>query len=154
MPSATCPQTQWETASCTIPTGLTPLEVLCSSCLRPALCALSQLPEDGCLCTSPNHLSLCPLHHLRVDLSAVTDFPLLQVFGIMEQAKKDYMLEDYSISQVSLEDIFLSFTSPVSSTKGKVQQGQAVLDSPSSPSHSVSPPSPPPSPPPSEPVLL
>nr|XP_048292242.1 ATP-binding cassette sub-family A member 17-like isoform X2 [Myodes glareolus] len=77
-----------------------------------------------------------------------------KVFGIMEQAKKDYMLEDYSISQVSLEDIFLSFTSPVSSMKGKVQQGQSVLDSPASPSHSVSPLSPPPSPPPSEPVLL
>ncbi|XP_041532432.1 ATP-binding cassette sub-family A member 17-like [Microtus oregoni] len=84
-----------------------------------------------------------------------------KVFGIMEQAKKDYMLEDYSISQVSLEDIFLSFTSPVSSTKGQFQQGQAVLASPSSPSHSVSPPSsspyqppPPPSPPSLEPVPL
>ncbi|XP_051024070.1 ATP-binding cassette sub-family A member 17-like [Acomys russatus] len=51
-----------------------------------------------------------------------------QVFGIMEQAKKDYLLEDYSISQVSLEDIFLSFTSPGSSTKGK--QGHAVPASP------------------------
>ncbi|XP_038184150.1 ATP-binding cassette sub-family A member 17-like [Arvicola amphibius] len=85
-----------------------------------------------------------------------------KVFGIMEQAKKDYMLEDYSISQVSLEDIFLSFTSPVSSTKGKFQQGQAVVASPSSPSHSTSPPSsspsyqppPPPAPPPSAHVLL
>ncbi|CAO2642148.1 ATP-binding cassette sub-family A member 17 [Lemmus lemmus] len=90
------------------------------------------------------------------------DLTWAKVFGIMEQAKKKYMLEDYSISQVSLEDIFLSFTSPVSSMKGKFQQEQAVLASPSSPSHSVLPPSsspscqplPPPSPPPSEPVLL
>ncbi|XP_035303775.1 ATP-binding cassette sub-family A member 17-like [Cricetulus griseus] len=84
-----------------------------------------------------------------------------KVFGIMEQAKKDYMLEDYSINQVSLEDIFLSLTSPMSSTKGKFQQGQAVVASPLSsfhllsPLHSSSQPSiPPPSPPPSEPVLL
>lgn len=60
--------------------------------------------------------------------------PFLQVFGTMEQAKKDYKLEDYSINQVSLEDIFLSFTSPGSSTKAK--QGQAVLASPLPPSRS------------------
>ncbi|XP_052615065.1 ATP-binding cassette sub-family A member 17-like isoform X6 [Peromyscus californicus insignis] len=84
-----------------------------------------------------------------------------KVFGIMEQAKKDYMLEDYSINQVSLEDIFLSFTSTVSSTNRKFRQGQALLDSSLSPSHSEppsgpssQPATPPPSPPPSEPVLL
>lgn len=108
-------------------------------------------------------MSLCLPHHLKgeLDLCAATAFPLLQVFGIMEQAKKDYMLEDYSINQVSLEDIFLSLTSPMSSTKGKFQQGQAVVASPLSsfhllsPLHSSSQPSiPPPSPPPSEPVLL
>ncbi|XP_036052341.1 ATP-binding cassette sub-family A member 17-like [Onychomys torridus] len=88
-----------------------------------------------------------------------------KVFGIMEEAKKDYMLEDYSINQVSLEDIFLSFTSAVSSTNRKFHQGQALLDSSLSASHSehiLPPPSapssqpatPPPSPPPSEPVLL
>nr|XP_042139620.1 ATP-binding cassette sub-family A member 17-like isoform X10 [Peromyscus maniculatus bairdii] len=88
-----------------------------------------------------------------------------KVFGIMEQAKKNYMLEDYSINQVSLEDIFLSFTSTVSSTNRKFHHGQALLDSALSPSHSepiLLPPSgpssqpatPPPTPPPSEPVLL
>ncbi|XP_059126156.1 ATP-binding cassette sub-family A member 17-like isoform X2 [Peromyscus eremicus] len=84
-----------------------------------------------------------------------------KVFGIMEQAKKDYMLEDYSINQVSLEDIFLSFTSTVSSTNRKFHQGQALLDSSLSPSHSEpssgpssQPATPPPSPPPSEPILL
>ncbi|XP_042139620.2 ATP-binding cassette sub-family A member 17-like isoform X8 [Peromyscus maniculatus bairdii] len=88
-----------------------------------------------------------------------------KVFGIMEQAKKDYMLEDYSINQVSLEDIFLSFTSTVSSTNRKFHHGQALLDSALSPSHSepiLLPPSgpssqpatPPPTPSPSEPVLL
>ncbi|XP_037056528.1 ATP-binding cassette sub-family A member 17-like isoform X4 [Peromyscus leucopus] len=88
-----------------------------------------------------------------------------KVFGIMEQAKKDYMLEDYSINQVSLEDIFMSFTSTVSSTNRKFHHGQALLDSALSPSHSepiLLPPSgpssqpatPPPTPSPSEPVLL
>lgn len=143
----------------TIPTGLTPLEVLCSSFLRPALCALSQLTGDGCLCTSSVPVTT---PSPTGGLICSNWLPLLQVFGIMEQAKKDYMLEDYSISQVSLEDIFLSFTSPVSSTEGQFQQGQAVLASPSSPSHSISPPSsspsyqppPPPSPPPLEPIPL
>uniref|UniRef100_A0AAA9RZ86 ABC transporter domain-containing protein n=1 Tax=Bos taurus TaxID=9913 RepID=A0AAA9RZ86_BOVIN len=36
-----------------------------------------------------------------------------KVFGIMEQAKTMYMLEDYSVNQISLEDIFLSFSCPV-----------------------------------------
>ncbi|KAM7333088.1 hypothetical protein ACRRTK_006408 [Alexandromys fortis] len=119
----------------------------------------AKLPGDGCLCTSPVPVATpSPMGGLICS----NWLPLLQVFGIMEQAKKDYMLEDYSISQVSLEDIFLSFTSPVSSTEGQFRQGQAVLASPSSPSHSVSPPSsspsyqppPPPSPPPLEPVPL
>ena len=39
--------------------------------------------------------------------------PFPQVFGIMEQAKMMYMLEDYSVNQISLEDIFLSFSCPV-----------------------------------------
>ncbi|XP_052051225.1 ATP-binding cassette sub-family A member 17 [Apodemus sylvaticus] len=87
-----------------------------------------------------------------------------KVFGIMEGAKKDYMLEDYSISQLSLEDIFLSFTRPQSSTKEKTQQGQAAPARPLSPSGSrpisrppsrpSQPPKLPPSLPPSEPVLL
>ncbi|XP_055460807.1 ATP-binding cassette sub-family A member 17-like isoform X2 [Psammomys obesus] len=80
-----------------------------------------------------------------------------QVFGIMEQAKKDYMLEDYTINQVSLEDIFLSFTRSKFSIRATFQQGQAVLSS-LSPSHAkpiaVQPPMPPPSPLSSEPVLL
>ncbi|XP_031208514.1 ATP-binding cassette sub-family A member 17 isoform X2 [Mastomys coucha] len=88
-----------------------------------------------------------------------------KVFGIMEQAKKDYMLEGYTLSQLSLENIFLSFTRPESSTKEKTQQVQAVLASPLSPSKSrpisnppsplsSQPPKPLPSPPPSEPDLL
>nr|XP_012599260.1 ATP-binding cassette sub-family A member 17-like isoform X4 [Microcebus murinus] len=48
-----------------------------------------------------------------------------KVFGILEQAKKKYMLEDYSVSQVSLEDIFLSFANPVPLVKGEDQQEQA-----------------------------
>ncbi|XP_012502961.1 PREDICTED: ATP-binding cassette sub-family A member 3-like [Propithecus coquereli] len=46
-----------------------------------------------------------------------------KVFGIPEEAKKKYMLEDYSVSQVSLEDVFLSFTCPVPLVKGEDHQG-------------------------------
>lgn len=34
---------------------------------------------------------------------------LLKVFGILEEAKEQYNLEDYSISQITLEQIFLTF---------------------------------------------
>lgn len=32
------------------------------------------------------------------------------MFGLMEQAKSNLQIEDYSISQTSLEQVFLSFT--------------------------------------------
>uniref|UniRef100_S4RYR0 ABC transporter domain-containing protein n=1 Tax=Petromyzon marinus TaxID=7757 RepID=S4RYR0_PETMA len=32
-----------------------------------------------------------------------------QVFGMLEKAKRDYCLDDYSISQISLEQVFLGF---------------------------------------------
>uniref|UniRef100_A0A8P0PI43 ATP binding cassette subfamily A member 17 n=2 Tax=Canis lupus familiaris TaxID=9615 RepID=A0A8P0PI43_CANLF len=38
------------------------------------------------------------------------DLSWAKVFGILEQAKTKFMLDDYSVNQVSLEDIFLSFT--------------------------------------------
>ncbi|MBZ3879692.1 ATP-binding cassette sub-family A member 3, partial [Sciurus carolinensis] len=60
-----------------------------------------------------------------------------KVFGILEQAKKKYSLEDYSVNQVSLEDIFLNFASPVPPTQGAIQQEQAE------PAHSSSPALPP-----------
>lgn len=41
-----------------------------------------------------------------------------RMFGIMEQAKQDFQVEDYSISQTTLEQIFLQFT--------KYQQEAAV----------------------------
>lgn len=34
---------------------------------------------------------------------------LLKVFGILEKAKEEYNLEDYSISQTTLEQVFLTF---------------------------------------------
>lgn len=34
---------------------------------------------------------------------------LLKVFGILEKAKEQYNLEDYSISQITLEQVFLTF---------------------------------------------
>ncbi|MEE6516955.1 hypothetical protein FKM82_026848, partial [Ascaphus truei] len=33
-----------------------------------------------------------------------------QVFGTLEKAKEKYMLEDYCVSQISLEQVFLSFS--------------------------------------------
>uniref|UniRef100_A0A667HZH5 ABC transporter domain-containing protein n=1 Tax=Lynx canadensis TaxID=61383 RepID=A0A667HZH5_LYNCA len=38
------------------------------------------------------------------------DLSWAKVFDILEQAKRKFMLDDYSVNQVSLEDIFLSFT--------------------------------------------
>ncbi|VTJ75196.1 Hypothetical predicted protein [Marmota monax] len=52
-----------------------------------------------------------------------------KVFGILEQAKKKYLLEDYLVNQISLEDIFLNFASPVPPTQGTIQQEQAEPDS-------------------------
>ena len=37
---------------------------------------------------------------------------LLKVFGILEEAKEQYNLEDYSISQITLEQVFLTFANP------------------------------------------
>lgn len=34
------------------------------------------------------------------------------MFGILEKAKEDYDLEDYSISQITLEQVFLTFANP------------------------------------------
>lgn len=34
----------------------------------------------------------------------------VQVFGALEKAKEKYRLEDYSVSQISLEQVFMSFT--------------------------------------------
>ncbi|XP_036135798.1 ATP-binding cassette sub-family A member 17-like, partial [Molossus molossus] len=73
------------------------------------------------------------------------------VFGTLEQAKEKYMLDDYTVSQVSLEDIFLSFTCPGLPTQGENKQGQAEPAGPSSPPPLSQPPSKPPSPLPSKP---
>lgn len=37
---------------------------------------------------------------------------LLKVFGILEEAKEQFHLEDYSISQITLEQVFLNFANP------------------------------------------
>ncbi len=34
---------------------------------------------------------------------------LSQVFGVLETAKEKYSIEDYCVSQISLEQVFLSF---------------------------------------------
>ncbi|XP_006874024.1 PREDICTED: ATP-binding cassette sub-family A member 3-like [Chrysochloris asiatica] len=41
-----------------------------------------------------------------------------KVFGTLERAREEFALDDYAVSQVSLEDIFLSFASPVPHTQG------------------------------------
>ncbi|XP_025772505.1 ATP-binding cassette sub-family A member 17-like [Puma concolor] len=45
------------------------------------------------------------------------DLSWAKVFDILEQAKRKFMLDDYSVNQVSLEDIFLSFTCPMPPTQ-------------------------------------
>uniref|UniRef100_A0A8C4QFV7 ABC transporter domain-containing protein n=1 Tax=Eptatretus burgeri TaxID=7764 RepID=A0A8C4QFV7_EPTBU len=47
----------------------------------------------------------CLLHY-HLNSSDVT---WAEVFGIMEKAKEDFALEDYSVSQITLEQVFLSF---------------------------------------------
>jgi ATP-binding cassette, subfamily A (ABC1), member 3 len=37
------------------------------------------------------------------------DLKWSKIFGIMEKAKKKYPIEDYSIGQTSLEQVFLGF---------------------------------------------
>ncbi|XP_048188151.1 ATP-binding cassette sub-family A member 17-like [Perognathus longimembris pacificus] len=54
-----------------------------------------------------------------------------KVFGLMEKAKRKYKLEDYSINQVSLEDVFLGFINPIGPTQRKDQE-QADSDNTSS----------------------
>ncbi|XP_060028541.1 ATP-binding cassette sub-family A member 17-like [Erinaceus europaeus] len=55
-----------------------------------------------------------------------------KVFGILEQAKRKYRLDDYIISQVSLEDIFLSFIHPAQSRPAPGRRPSAAPQ-PSSP---------------------
>ncbi|KAB0401440.1 hypothetical protein E2I00_009224 [Balaenoptera physalus] len=81
------------------------------------------------------------------------DLSWAKVFGILEQAKKKYMLEDYSVNQISLEDIFLSFTCPVPPNQGENKQAKAEPAGPLLPFPPPSPPSSqPPSLPPSQPT--
>uniref|UniRef100_A0A7N5KBH1 ATP-binding cassette sub-family A member 17-like n=1 Tax=Ailuropoda melanoleuca TaxID=9646 RepID=A0A7N5KBH1_AILME len=77
------------------------------------------------------------------------DLSWAKVFDILEQAKMKFMLDDYSVNQVSLEDIFLSFTCFVHPTKEEKKQGQAE---PADHSSTSPPPSPSPSQPPSPPT--
>lgn len=46
---------------------------------------------------------------------------LLKVFGILEEAKEKFNLEDYSISQITLEQVFLIFANP-ENTEGDYQE--------------------------------
>uniref|UniRef100_A0A452RCN2 ABC transporter domain-containing protein n=1 Tax=Ursus americanus TaxID=9643 RepID=A0A452RCN2_URSAM len=77
------------------------------------------------------------------------DLSWAKVFDTLEQAKMKFMLDDYSVNQVSLEDIFLSFTCSVHPTTEGKKQGQAE---PADHSSTSSPPSPSPSQPPSPPT--
>uniref|UniRef100_A0A5F9C4S8 ABC transporter domain-containing protein n=1 Tax=Oryctolagus cuniculus TaxID=9986 RepID=A0A5F9C4S8_RABIT len=61
-----------------------------------------------------------------------------KVFGLLEAAKNEYQLDDYSVSQVSLEDIFLSVAYPMYRTQGQDQRGQT----PPPPRSSAPPPAP------------
>jgi ATP-binding cassette subfamily A (ABC1) protein 3 len=43
---------------------------------------------------------------------------LLKVFGILEGAKQKFGLEDYSLSQITLEQVFLTFANNPGNTAG------------------------------------
>ncbi|XP_072691478.1 ATP-binding cassette sub-family A member 17-like isoform X3 [Canis lupus baileyi] len=79
------------------------------------------------------------------------DLSWAKVFGILEQAKTKFMLDDYSVNQVSLEDIFLSFTGSIPVTKEENKHKPAEDSSTSPPPSSSQLPSQPPSPPASQP---
>uniref|UniRef100_A0A8I3MRU5 ABC transporter domain-containing protein n=1 Tax=Canis lupus familiaris TaxID=9615 RepID=A0A8I3MRU5_CANLF len=79
------------------------------------------------------------------------DLSWAKVFGILEQAKTKFMLDDYSVNQVSLEDIFLSFTGSMPVTKEENKHKPAEDSSTSPPPSSSQLPSQPPSPPASQP---
>uniref|UniRef100_A0A8C3V064 ATP binding cassette subfamily A member 3 n=1 Tax=Catharus ustulatus TaxID=91951 RepID=A0A8C3V064_CATUS len=56
-----------------------------------------------------------------------------QVFGALEKAKEKYRLEDYSVSQISLEQVFMSFTrfhknNPPKKPGGALDGWRGVLD--------------------------
>ena len=63
------------------------------------------------------------------------DVPLAQVFGAMERAKNEYHVEDYSVHQTTLEQVFLTFTKsqvmpPEDEDKGCNCTGNCCLFSP------------------------
>ena len=45
---------------------------------------------------------------------------LLKMFGILEEAKEEFNLEDYSISQITLEQVFLTFAGSQNPAPGRV----------------------------------
>lgn len=47
-------------------------------------------------------------HYLGSGLLHIS-FLFQKVFGILEKAKEKYGVDDYSVSQISLEQVFLSF---------------------------------------------
>jgi len=49
------------------------------------------------------------LLHFQVPIEEMT---WSKIFGTIERAKKKYFLEDYSVSQTSLEQVFISFARP------------------------------------------
>ena len=57
------------------------------------------MPED----------SQVPQRSLGPVLSYQSLFCSPKVFGILEKAKEKYGVDDYSVSQISLEQVFLSF---------------------------------------------
>jgi len=48
--------------------------------------------------------------YIHYQLKAGEDKTWANLFGIMERAKQQYNIEDYSISQTTLEQVFLNFT--------------------------------------------
>lgn len=113
----------------------------------PLLVHVHQENEDRKLPCFNSQWSICPFSHLSllcflsstINLAAVVEsggethlgwrregrtamvtvlfLLLLKVFGILEEAKEQYNLEDYSISQITLEQVFLTFANPTEPRK-------------------------------------
>uniref|UniRef100_A0A8C9DCA9 ABC transporter domain-containing protein n=1 Tax=Panthera leo TaxID=9689 RepID=A0A8C9DCA9_PANLE len=91
-------------------------------CGSPALTGTRRLLRAGSV-LEDEHQGMVHYHLPGEDLSWA------KVFDILEQAKRKFMLDDYSVNQVSLEDIFLSFTYPMPPTQEGKKPEQGYKDS-------------------------
>lgn len=68
-------------------------------------CQFSLIFANYILCGRDEHLTM-----LTYYVPPAKDFKWSSMFGLMETARHTLAIDDYSISQTSLEQVFLSFT--------------------------------------------